>query len=184
MSSGSLPLATYHRTEALGSGSYGSVLRVYDDDGTELALKLFDEDDESDESDDDDDDASSCDGDGQHALGVGTLREISVLRLLRGSNAHRNVITIHDVQPPADAACGEEDGGGHGAGTSEHVGLAMPLFPLGTLSDAVESTRPLGRAAKVKIAHVSRGSRGVSPCRICRVVRHILSPSVSRCALL
>ena len=41
MSSGTLPLSTYHRAAALGEGTYGSVVVVYNDDGEEFALKLF-----------------------------------------------------------------------------------------------------------------------------------------------
>lgn len=52
MSSGTLPLATYYKANALGAGAYGSVVTVYDDDGNEFALKLFyDEDENSDEED-------------------------------------------------------------------------------------------------------------------------------------
>ena len=49
MSSGTLPLATYHRAQALGSGTYGSVVAVYNDEGEEYALKLFLEDDDDEE---------------------------------------------------------------------------------------------------------------------------------------
>ena len=70
MSSGSLPLATYHRAQSVGSGTYGSVLTVYDDDGNEFALKLFVEDEES-------DDDREIDG-----IELGALREVSLLRIL------------------------------------------------------------------------------------------------------
>lgn len=33
MASGTLPLATYHRAAALGEGTFGSVVIVYNDDG-------------------------------------------------------------------------------------------------------------------------------------------------------
>ena len=43
---------------------------MYDDEGTELALKVFENDEDND------------------TLDSGTLRELSILRLLRGSNGH------------------------------------------------------------------------------------------------
>jgi serine/threonine protein kinase len=115
MSSGELPLEIYHRTNAIGSGSYGSVVVVYDDEGQEYAMKLFDE--EDDDSDD------GC----NYGISLGTLREISILRLLRNGNSHPNVIEIHDIQ----TSFGEED--------DEEVGIyamAMPLYSDGSLADA------------------------------------------------
>ena len=41
MSSGTLPFSTYHRAQALGEGTFGSVVAVYTNDGEEYALKLF-----------------------------------------------------------------------------------------------------------------------------------------------
>ena len=49
MSSGSLPIETYHRAQTLGSGTYGSVVAVYNDDGQEFAMKLFVDDDDVEE---------------------------------------------------------------------------------------------------------------------------------------
>jgi serine/threonine protein kinase len=132
MSSGSLPLTTYHRAQSLGSGTYGSVVTVYDDDGQEFALKLFME--------DDDDDKEEKEPD----ISLGALREISILRLLRGENAHPNIIQIHDVQ--TDFV--DEEGG---AGTNGYLGLAMPLFPEGALSDALSKIRT--KRQKLGIAH-------------------------------
>jgi serine/threonine protein kinase len=129
MSSGSLPLITYHRAQSLGSGTYGSVVTVYDDDGNEFALKLFMEDDEEEKEPD---------------ISLGALREISILRLLRGENAHPNIIQIHDVQ--TDFV--EEEGG---AGTDGYLGLAMPLFPEGALSEALIKIRT--KHQKLGIAH-------------------------------
>jgi serine/threonine protein kinase len=102
MSSGSLPLATYHRAQSLGSGSYGSVITVYDDDGQEFALKLFEEDDDDDEV----------------GMPLGALREISVLRLLRGQNEHPNIIAMHDVQTGF-----YDDGEEGGAGTEGYLAM-------------------------------------------------------------
>lgn len=132
MSSGELPLEIYHPTKAIGSGSYGSIVVVYDDEGEEYAMKLFD--------DDVDDDDESGD-DSNYGLPLGTLREISVLRLLREENSHPNVIAIHDVQ----TSFGEED--------DEVLGvyaMAMPLFNEGSLADAF--TKITTKKQKVVIA--------------------------------
>jgi serine/threonine protein kinase len=102
MSSGNLPLATYHRAQSLGSGSYGSVITVYDDDGQEFALKLFEEDDDDDEV----------------GMPLGALREISVLRLLRDQNEHPNIIAMHDVQTGF-----YDDGEEGGAGTEGYLAM-------------------------------------------------------------
>ena len=117
MSSGELPLEIYHRTNAIGSGSYGSVVVVYDDEGQEYAMKLFDDTEE-------DEDSVNC---SSYGINLGALREISILRLLKEGNSHPNIIEIHDVQ----TAFGEDD--------NEDVGvyaMAMPLYPDGSLADA------------------------------------------------
>jgi serine/threonine protein kinase len=77
-------------------------------------------------------------------ISLGALREISILRLLRGENAHPNIIQIHDVQ--TDFV--EEEGG---AGTDGYLGLAMPLFPEGALSEALIKIRT--KHQKLGIAH-------------------------------
>lgn len=131
MSSGELPLEVYHRTNAVGSGSYGSVVVVYDDEGQEYAMKLFD-----DEEDEDSVDSSN------YGISLGALREISMLRLLKGENAHPNVIEIHDVQ----TSFGEED--------DEEVGIyamAMPLYSDGSLTDAFPKITT--KKQKAVIAH-------------------------------
>ena len=132
MSSGELPLEIYHRANAVGSGSYGSVVVVYDDEGQEYAMKLFDDDEE------DEEDVDSSD----YGINLGALREISILRLLKEENSHPNVIEIHDVQ----TAFGEED--------DEEVGvyaMAMPLFPDGSLADAFSKITT--KKQKAVIAH-------------------------------
>lgn len=133
MSSGTLPLDTYHRAQAIGSGSYGSVVTVYNDDGEEFALKLFDD---TDEEDDD------------IGLSLGCLREISILRLLRKENSHPNVISIHDVQTGYS-----DDADEAGAGTDGCLSVAMPLFPLGSVMDAVKSKKIRSKEQKVRVAH-------------------------------
>ena len=142
MSSGSLPLAAYHRAGSLGSGAYGSVVTVYNDDGESFALKLFlDDDDDNNDDNNDNKDVS---------LSLGALREISLLRLFRHENAHPNIIAIHDVQ----TGFSEEEGG---AGTDNCLSMAMELFPHGSLMNAIEGEKKkktsLNKAQKVRIAH-------------------------------
>eukprot|EP00536_Pseudo-nitzschia_multiseries_P000367 jgi/Psemu1/178669/e_gw1.5.249.1 len=132
MSSGELPLEIYHRANAVGSGSYGSVVVVYDDDGEEYAMKLFDDEEDDGESEDSSD----------YGISLGALREISILRLLREANSHPNVIAMHDVQ----TSFGEED--------DEEVGtyaMAMPLYPDGSLTDSFPKIT--SKKQKVEIAH-------------------------------
>lgn len=132
MSSGELPLEIYYRTNAIGSGSYGSVVVVYDDEGQEYAMKLFDDDEEDEDSED------GC----SYGISLGALREISILRLLKEENAHPNVIEIHDVQ----TSFGQED--------EEEVGtyaMAMPLYPDGSLAEAF--SKITSKKQKVVIAY-------------------------------
>ena len=57
--------------------------------GDELALKVF-------EADED-----------HETLELGTLREISILRILRCDNAHPNVVQLLDIQEPGEEGdCG------------------------------------------------------------------------------
>jgi len=146
MSSGTLPMATYHRTQALGAGSFGSVLTVYNDDGEEFAMKLFEPDDDD---DDDDDEFENKDT----TLELGALLEISVLRLLRDQNAHTNIVEMADVRGAEGDA--EEDEENIGAGTSGCLGMAMPLYPLGSLDAAIDKKafQLQSRPAKIRVAH-------------------------------
>lgn len=139
MSSGKLPLCTYHRAGALGSGTYGSVVTVYDDDGNEFALKLFLEDNEDDDDDEENEDVG---------ISLGALREISILRLLRHENSHPNIITMHDIQTGFG-----EDADDAGAGTGGCLSIAMPLFPMGSMLDVIASKAISTKAQKVAIAH-------------------------------
>jgi serine/threonine protein kinase len=141
MSSGSLPLATYHRAAQIGAGTYGSILTVYNEDGEEFALKLFlDDDDEDDDNNDENDECARLSD-------LGALREISCLRLLRGENTHENIVPICDVQ---SEWTDNEDGG---AGTAGCLGMALPLYRDGTLGDAITAKKLQSRKCKVKIAH-------------------------------
>jgi serine/threonine protein kinase len=156
MSAGVLPLGTYHRATALGAGTYGSVVTVYDVDGNEFALKLFDEDDSEYEGSEeesyyeDDDNSSNNDDEDPCAslLDLGALREISILRLLRHDNAHPNIISIHDVKQAHDMDA-EKDGDGDVS--MNFPGIAMPLFKHGTLGSII--TQPLHKKTKVQIAY-------------------------------
>jgi len=129
MASGTLPFSTYHRAQALGEGTYGSVVCVYNDAGEEMALKIFE-----------------CD-EGNETLELGTLRELSILRLLRGSNSHPNIVEMVDVMEP-----GEE-----GDCTNGNLCMAMPLFRMGDMRQAIKteivSPGAAGRKQRVHIAH-------------------------------
>ncbi|KAK1745018.1 serine/threonine-protein kinase [Skeletonema marinoi] len=129
MASGTLPFSTYHRAQALGEGTYGSVVCVYNDAGEEMALKIF----ECDES--------------NETLELGTLRELSILRLLRGSNSHPNIVEMVDVMEP-----GEE-----GDCSNGNLCMAMPLFRMGDMRQAIKteivSPGAAGRKQRVHIAH-------------------------------
>lgn len=130
MASGTLPFSTYHRAQALGEGTYGSVVCVYNDAGEEMALKIF----ECDES--------------NETLELGTLRELSILRLLRGSNSHPNIVEMVDVMEP---------GGEEGDCTNGNLCMAMPLFRMGDMRQAIKteivSPGAAGRKQRVHIAH-------------------------------
>ncbi|EED96424.1 hypothetical protein THAPSDRAFT_260937, partial [Thalassiosira pseudonana CCMP1335] len=111
---------SYHRAQSLGEGTYGSVVCVYNDAGDELALKMFEADEDYD------------------TIELGTLREISILRILRCDNGHPNIVELIDVQ-----AAGEDDV------ANGNLCMAMPLYKLGDLKGAVKP----GRKQRVEIAH-------------------------------
>lgn len=138
MTSGTLPSASYHRAQSLGSGSYGSVVAVYNDDGEEYALKLF----LDDEDDDDEDDNDNLD----IGMNLGALREISILRLFRHNNKHPNIVELVDIKE----GFGEGDDGG---GTSGVLAIAMPLYGDGTLGNAINKGLLHSRTLKIRIAH-------------------------------
>jgi len=152
MSSGSLPLSNYHRAESLGCGTYGSVLTVYNDDGEQFALKLFmeDSDDEVEEDDDEEEESKSCDTNEYGTMDLSAQREISILRLLRDENSHTNIINIHDIKTVND--CEEEEECADD--TMGYLGIAMPLFSDGTLSNAIDSNKFMkNKRWKVHVAH-------------------------------
>ncbi|CAD7948598.1 unnamed protein product [Amoebophrya sp. A25] len=72
-----LAFGSYFRANALGEGSYGSVMVVYDDDGSEFAAKRFEEAEEGD-------------------LDAGVVREISLLRLL-SQCPHPGIVPCFDI---------------------------------------------------------------------------------------
>ena len=100
---------------------------MYDDEGTELALKVFENDEDND------------------TLDSGTLRELSILRLLRGSNGHKGLVPMIDIQER-----------GHSSG-GDCISMAMPRYKLGDLQHLLDGGAfpkgPKGRKARVKIAH-------------------------------
>ena len=126
--SGTLPLGTYHRTGTLGEGSFGSVVTVYSDEGTPFALKIFDP---------DEDDGT---------LDLGTLRELSILRVLRGTNGHPGIIQMVDVLPPSP-----------NASTGGKIGMVMPMYKVGDLARILDGgglpSGGAGRRARIAIAH-------------------------------
>ena len=126
MSSGSLSLKEYFRSSALGEGSFGSVITVYDDEGTELALKIFEQDEDNETYD------------------SGTLRELSILRLLRNTNGHSGLVPMIDIQE-----CGHSSAG-------ECISMVMPRYKLGDLQHLLDGGAfpkgPKGRKARVQIA--------------------------------
>ena len=134
MASGALPLEVYHRASQVGSGTFGSVLTVYNDAGEEFALKLFAKEDEN------------------EPIDLGALREISCLRLLRHENRHPNIISMVDVQASSTVMDDDEV---TGAGTEGCIGMALPLFPAGSVAAALTEKRMEGlpRRAKVIFAH-------------------------------
>uniref|UniRef100_A0A7S2HEV4 Protein kinase domain-containing protein n=1 Tax=Octactis speculum TaxID=3111310 RepID=A0A7S2HEV4_9STRA len=88
--------------------------------------------------DDDEDDGT---------LDKNTLREISILRLLRSDNGHPNIVKIHDVQPPEEGGCGEG-----------RMCMAMPMYQSGDLENLLDgggipTKGRAGRKARLGIAH-------------------------------
>ena len=118
--SGVLPAGTYHQASTLGEGSFGAVVAAFDDDGGAWALKIFAE---------DEDDGS---------FDASTVREVSMLRLLRGANGHANILAVHDIRA-ADSK----------------VVMAMPRLEF-DLERAISGRAFVGkknRVRRVKIAH-------------------------------
>jgi serine/threonine protein kinase len=102
---------------------------VYNDSGDALALKSF-------EADEDHD-----------IMELGTLRELSILRILRHDNSHPNIVQMIDIQE-----AGEEGDCGNG-----NICMAMPLYKMGDLRGAINRGIILpgleGRRQRVEIAH-------------------------------
>ena len=127
-SSGRLKCAKYHRAQSLGEGTFGSVVSVYDDEGQAHALKIFEED-EDDET-----------------LDLSTLRELSILRVLRNGNGHPGIIPMIDVQAA--------EAGGSGDGK---IGMVMPMYKAGDLQHLLDGgglpKGGAGHKARIRIAH-------------------------------
>lgn len=136
MSSGTLPHQSYHRAQSLGEGTYGSVMCVYNDSGDALALKSFDADEDHD------------------TMELGTLRELSILRILRHENGHANIVQMIDIQ---QAVAGGEEGDDNCGGGIGNLCMIMPLYKMGDLRGAVKRgiIKPglAGRKQRVEVAH-------------------------------
>jgi len=131
-------------------GTYGDVLTVYDDDGTELAIKVFVPDDEEDDEEySDEESSSSYDEEEYKSMDLGAAREISILRVLRLKNSHPNIIEMHDVKLN-DQLMEKETNSDE---MMKHMGLVMPLYSHGTLSDAIDSNIFRNKRSKVKVAY-------------------------------
>lgn len=109
---------------------------VYNDSGDALALKSFDADED------------------HNTMELGTLRELSVLRILRHENGHANIVQMTDIQ---EAAAGGEEGDDCGGGGIGNLSMIMPLYKMGDLRGAVKRGIVLpglaGRKQRVEIAH-------------------------------
>ncbi|EJK66014.1 hypothetical protein THAOC_13092 [Thalassiosira oceanica] len=96
--------------------------------GEEFALKSFDPDEDND------------------TLELGTLREVSILRILREANGHPNIVSLVDVQTE-----GEEE---YSDGS---FCMIMPLYSHGDLGSAIAKglvkQGPAGRKQRVELAH-------------------------------
>ena len=183
MSSGSLPLATYHRANSLGAGAYGSVITVYDEDGNEFALKLFESDDEEsddeetdpDESDeestdgeyeedgnDDDDECSNDDEEDDSACEEFEGHAHNMKAMDLGALCEISILRIlreENSHPNVIAISDVKQSNdvtqeAEGDVTMQYHGIAMPLFRHGTLTRIIEgSGSGLPKKYKVQIAH-------------------------------
>eukprot|EP00941_MAST-03F_sp_MAST-3F-sp1_P005365 g5365.t1 len=112
-----LPNKTYHKAQRLGDGAGGAVTMVYDDDGVVFAMKTF-EPDEEDES-----------------IAVETFRELAMLRILSGENAHENIVTMIDLTMIEDEIC-----------------MIMPKF-LCDLKGLIQGKGLKQKGLKLRVAH-------------------------------
>lgn len=125
---------------------------MYDDDGNRLAIKLFQQDEGNINNDNDSTDssvASSCEENQFQSMDIGALREISILRLLRGASSHRNIIQIHDFKQRDDL----EEEQDYGNDIMSNMGLVMPFYTHGNLTDAIDSNQISNKKLKVTMAH-------------------------------
>lgn len=103
----SLRKTNYHIADSLGEGSFGAVRTVYDDDGNQFAMKEFErekEDVQEEYSDSEEEEEYEEEELEYDSMDLGTLREISVLRmfakLLPGDDKiveHPGVMRLHDI---------------------------------------------------------------------------------------
>ncbi len=85
-------------------------------------------------------------------MDLGAQREISILRLLRDKNSHPNIIEITDLKQKDGILSGEEEHQ-NGDELMSNMGLVMPLYPHGNLSDAIDSKAITSKKSKVAVAH-------------------------------
>eukprot|EP00501_MAST-03F_sp_TOSAG23-6_P001110 GSMAST32.ASY1.ANO1.1153.1 assembled CDS len=114
---GSLPWKQYHRAQRLGDGACGAVNMVYDDDGAVFAMKTF-EPDEEDET-----------------TALETFRELAMLRILSGENAHPNIVGMSDLCVIEGELC-----------------MVMPKFVC-DLKGAIQGSGLKQKGLKLRIAH-------------------------------
>ena len=69
--------------------------------------------------------------------------------MLRSGNSHPNIIEIHDLKQDDDM--NEEQN--NGDDLMSNMGLVMPLYPHGNLTDAIEKGLFMNKKVKVRIAH-------------------------------
>lgn len=84
-------------------------------------------------------------------MDIGALREISILRLLRSENSHPNIIEIHDFKQPDSLADDEDQYNGNDI--MANMGLIMPFYQHGNLSNALDSDLITNKKLKVKLAY-------------------------------
>lgn len=109
----SLKGASYFPAQTLGEGSYGAVKLVYDEDGTTFAMKEFEKEKEDVEVSAEDSEDSGAEEEelDYESMDLGTLREISVLRLfsklseLDKAVPHPNIMPLRDITRYRGAMC-------------------------------------------------------------------------------
>ena len=122
---GALPWkGSYTRAQRLGDGACGAVTVVYDEDGGVYAMKTF----EADEED--------------QTLALETLRELAMLRMMHGANAHPNIVDMTDLTMVPNDESGEDE-----------LCMVMPKFACdlkGAMGEAMDLAQ---KGLKLRILH-------------------------------